>query len=142
MENNEFNEKFHLIEYESLRKEIEIHIADRRKVETQSILAIFGIYAWLLSRPSGFDPELLKLALGLPLGVALYGYIKWEALMFRTIQIGRYIKNLESKFSDSSIYGWEHSLKKQRTHMRIVGQLEGQSVRIFWIAVIALSVVF
>jgi len=53
-----FNVDFHMAEYGQLRSEIEMHIADRRKVETQNVIAIIGIYAWLLSRPSdaGLNP--------------------------------------------------------------------------------------
>lgn len=144
MTDKEFNVDFHMAEYNQLRSEIEMHIADRRKVETQNVIAIFGIYAWLLSRPSdaNINPNLMSMAMGLPVGIAVYGLMKWEALMKRTIQIGIYLKRLEAALTETPNFGWEHSLKADRTSNPLLGQLEGQTGRIFWYALVALTVAF
>lgn len=144
MSENEFNPDFHMAEYDQLRSEIEMHIADRRKVETQNVIAIIGIYAWLLSRPAdaGINPSLMNMAMWLPVGIATYGLIKWEALMMRTIQIGTYLKKLEAMFTKTPDFGWEHSLKAERSTMRLLGQLEGQTGRLFWYALVAATIAF
>jgi hypothetical protein len=144
MSENEFNVDFHMAEYDQLRGEIEMHIADRRKVETQNVIAIIGIYAWLLSRPSdeGLNPSLMNMAMWLPVGIAVYGLMKWEALMKRTIQIGTYLKTLEAMLTKTPEFGWEHSLKSERTTRPLLGQLEGQIGRLFWYALVAATIVF
>ena len=133
--------EFHAQEYECLRREIEMHIADRRKVETQHTIAATVIYAWLISEQSTLAPFLLNFVIFLPFVILLLGYFKWEALMLRTIQIGQYLATLEEKLAADGT-GWEAYLKTEREDKTIKGQLEGQGVRFIWLFLTILSCVF
>ena len=60
--------------------------------------------------------------------------------MSRTIQIGTYLKKLEKKLTKTPEFGWEHFLKEDRTIKPIWGQFEGQTGRLFWYALVALTI--
>lgn len=140
-EDRKFNTDFHMAEYEGLRREIEVQIADRRRVEIHSVVAIFIVYAWLFSRPPNVNPELMQIAMALPIGAAVYGLLKWEALMIRTIQIGAYIRKIEERLTVAPELGWEHYLRTERQGLfSVFGAMEGHAGRLFWVLLVAATI--
>lgn len=129
---------FFATEFNALRREIELQVVERRKVEGQTFVGLAAIYAWILTRNPPLDPLYTKATLAVPMIFALLGFLRWSAIMLRTMAIGSYIQSMEVHAVGEG-QGWETLLKQMRKDRPIKGQLEGWVEAISWGLTIFLS---
>ncbi|MBL9050568.1 MAG: hypothetical protein JNK19_10705 [Tabrizicola sp.] len=127
-------------EFDALRREIEIHISERRKIESQLVIGISALYAWSFSIEPTIDPILFRLALLIPPIVIFLSFLRWASLHLRTMKIGQYIRKLESEQLQSCI-GWESFIAEDRANRPFWGQLEGWSEFLVWLALFVGSLI-
>jgi len=118
-------------EFNALRREIELQVVERRKVEGQTFVGLAAIYAWVLTRNPPLDPIYMKASLAIPMVFSLLGLLRWLAIMMRTMAIGAYIQSIEEQAVGDG-RGWETILKKMRTEKPVKSQLEGWIESITW----------
>lgn len=111
-------------EFNALRREIELQIVERRKVEGQTFVGLAAIYAWVLTRNPPLEPLYMKASLAVPMVFSLLGLLRWIAIMMRTMTIGAYIRSIEERAVGEG-QGWETVLKKMRKEHPFKSQLEG-----------------
>jgi len=129
-------EAFVTTQYNALRREIELQIAERRKAENQILISIAAVYAWVLTRDQPLDSVLFRAALCLPVGLACLGFLRWIGIQLRTMTIGRYLNRIERRLSAEE-FGWEEFLSDHRKKEPIRGQFEGWSEILIWVLLIA-----
>ncbi len=129
---------FDLAEFDALRREIELHIAERRKIENQVILGLAAIYSWLFTRDATFPAYLFKAGLAIPALMVFLGFVRWMAIQLRTMKLGEYLSGVEVGLSRKKT-GWEHFLANHRTERPIMGQFEGWSEIVVWSALFGVS---
>jgi hypothetical protein len=118
-------------EFNALRREIELQVVERRKVEGQTFVGLAAIYAWVLTRNPPLDPVYMKASLAIPMVFSILGLLRWIAIMMRTMSIGAYIQSMEEKAVGEG-RGWETILKQIRKDHPVKGQLEGWIEAITW----------
>lgn len=128
-------ETFVVAEYDALRREIELQIAERRKAENQILIAIAAVYAWVLTRDHPLDPILFRVALALPAGLACLGFLRWMGIQLRTMTIGEYLHRVEAELSPEG-FGWERFLGEHRSAKPLRGRFEGWSEFLIWVLLI------
>lgn len=129
-------------EFNALRREIELQVVERRKVEGQTFVGLAAIYAWVLTRNPPLDPLYMKASLAIPMVFSILGLLRWLAIMIRTMAIGAYIQSMEEKAVGEG-RGWETILKKMREENPVKSQLEGWIESITWgLTVIGSSAAF
>ena len=111
-------------EFNALRREIELQIVERRKIETQTFIGLAAIYAWLLTRNPPLDPIYMKITLVIPMVFSILGLLRWLGIMMRTMALGAYIQRMEADAAGQGL-GWETSLMQLRKRRPLRGQLEG-----------------
>ena len=84
-------------EFNALRREIEVQVIERRKVEAQTFVGLAAIYAWLLTRDPPLDPTYMKAGLAVATVFSLLGLLRWIAMMTRVMAIGAYIRKMEEQ---------------------------------------------
>ena len=57
---------FWLIEFDALRREIEIHVSERRKIESQVVVGLAALYAWAFSLEKDAAEFLFHAVLSIP----------------------------------------------------------------------------
>jgi hypothetical protein len=112
---------FLLAEFQSLRKEIDLQIAERRKIESQVVLGVAAVYSWLLTRDASLDPSLIKAGFILPVVVTLLGFVRWSALMMTVMNLGKYLHQVEGILGHETD-GWERFLRQKRKTNPFTGQ--------------------
>jgi len=136
---NSVGEAFIVAEYNALRREIELQIAERRKAENQILISIAAVYAWVLTRDQPLDPILFRVALSLPAGLACLGFLRWMGIQLRTMTIGEYLNQIEVELSPKG-FGWESYLAKHRKTKPLRGQFEGWSEFLIWALLISSTI--
>lgn len=111
-------------EFNALRREVELQVVERRKVEGQTFVGLAAIYAWVLTRDPPLEPMYMKASLAVAMVFSLLGLLRWIAIMLRTMAIGSYIRSMEEKAVGEG-RGWETILREMRTKHPLKGQLEG-----------------
>ncbi|WP_417680193.1 hypothetical protein [Roseibium sp.] len=119
-------------EFNALRREIEIQISERRKVESQTFVGLAAIYAWVFTRNPPFDSFYMKITLAIPVVFTIIGLLRWLAIMSRTMVLGAYIRSMEESIVGGEL-GWETILKKIRDKYPFKGRLEGWVEILTWI---------
>jgi hypothetical protein len=120
-------------EFDALRREIEIHISERRKIENQIVIGVSALYAWAFSLEAATSPSLFRLALLIPPIVILLSFLRWASLHMRTTKIGQYIRSLETGKLKGSL-GWETFITADRAKRPFWGQFEGWTEFLVWLA--------
>ncbi|WP_323771507.1 hypothetical protein [Antarctobacter sp.] len=118
-------------EFNALRREIELQVVERRKVEGQTFAGLAAIYSWVLTRNPPLDPFYMKASLAIPMFFAALGLLRWLAIMMRIMAIGAYIQSMEEKIVGEG-RGWETILKKMREANPVKSQLEGWVESMTW----------
>ena len=97
-------ETFRLEEFQSLRKEIELYLAECRSQERYTLIALGAIWAWLISNRihNGF-------LWFIPVVLTLSASIRMLAMLGHFNHLGDYIKSTETVFGTE---GWEHKRKR------------------------------
>ena len=122
-------------EFNALRREIELQVAERRKVESQTFAGLAAIYAWVLTRNPPLEPFYMKACLAIPMLFSLFGLLRWIAIMLQTMRIGDYIQSMEDKVVGEA-GGWETTLRQMRKDHPIKSQLEGWIEAATWCFVV------
>lgn len=136
--------EFHLEEWKRLTSQIAEQSAQRKRIEEIAVIATVAVFSWLLTHPAPEGKQYL-IALGwwLPLPLAIYGFMRHEA-MIKTIDTNAdYIKKLEANLADPKIGGWEYYLESRSTKTRFGRPLLRPmrlTSRVFWIALILFDV--
>ena len=132
--------EFTVAEYNTLRKEIEIHIADRSRVESQVYIGVFAIYGWLSVNVEKLEGIYERIGLGLPIAIVVLGFIRWWGIHSRTILIGTYIKDrIEILYPADGAVGWETYLSGERKREPILRNSEGASEFAGWFVLFLLT---
>lgn len=117
-------EAFFATEFNALRREIELQIVERRKIEGQTFVGLAALYAWVLTRNPPLDPLFMKASLMVPVAFSILGFLRWSAIMRRIMAIGAYIQSIEEKAVGDG-QGWETVLKQMREQNPVRSQFEG-----------------
>ena len=120
-----------LKEYELLRKEIEVHLADMRSLERNVAAAVGATWAWLATHST---PPLPKWTWLIPIFFVILGGLRHFGLRKQFRNFHKYLARIEESFSGKQDPGgWEHFLGSGNTALRL-------STGTFWI-VLSLSTV-
>ena len=99
-------EDFHLIEYECLRREMEIVLQDSRALERNVVLAIGATWAWLYTKQGAPWTFLI------PCMFATLGAIRAYGINDTYTTFGTYFSEIEEAFRKTNgPKGWEHFLE-------------------------------
>ena len=123
---------FLMEEYSSLRSEIENHLQDRKKLDGQVLVGIFGIYVWVFTRSADVNPDLVRIALFIPSIVCALGFLKWLSIMAKMFTAADYVVRIEKLMVDTEKFGWEHFIQRRRTERPVSGRVEGWVEILFW----------
>lgn len=104
MDEQQFN--FRLKEFEYLRREIELLLAEDRMTERYIIVAVATIWAWLATQRL---PPFFGLAWWIPVFIVVAGLLRLWVIVKRFGCFGSYLIEFESALN---IAGWENFLKK------------------------------
>lgn len=123
----DYRREFYLAEFNALRKEVEIRLAEINQIEYQVFLGAAATYAWLLTRPTDTS-ALSKVGWAVPLFLALYGYFKIKHSIGVLRKLGQYICSVETAIyhsgpaplteAEKSVKGWEHIFAPDSTALR------------------------
>jgi hypothetical protein len=123
------SEEFHLMEYECLRREIEVVLQDTRSLEKYIVVAIGAIWAWLHS---------IKTAdwmWCIPCLFAILGAIRAFGINKSFGVFHMYILKLEEAYVKTGApEGWEHFIEKHDTGY-------GKGSVLFWTLLILATIV-
>jgi hypothetical protein len=97
------NKDFRLEEYRSLRKEIELYLAESRSQERYTLIAVGVIWGWLIT--NHLTNPLLWAA---PVVLTLATSVRMAAIMKHFGNTRDYIKTTEASFG---VRGWDHQEK-------------------------------
>jgi hypothetical protein len=123
---SENSKDFKLLEYEYLRREVEIVIQEHRALERNVLIAIGIAFAWLYTISK--TPWLFVI---LPL-IAACGKRRADGIYKAYREFHRYLSEIEEAFwKDGVPRGWEHSLTS--------GTHESDGDRAFWWILIGLT---
>lgn len=115
---------FYLKEYELLRKEIEVHLADMRSVERNVAAAVGATWAWLATHST---PPLPRWAWLIPVLFVILGMLRCFGLWKQFGNFHNYLECVEECFSGKQDPGgWEHFLGLGNTTLF-------QSTGTFWV---------
>ena len=106
----EHNRDFHLKEYDSLRKEIELSIQEARTIERQALIATALVWTWLVTHA---DVNLPTISWWVPMFFAVLGGAKCYRLLKSVNRAAVYILELEKILTTDGL-GWEHFLFKDK----------------------------
>lgn len=109
---------FHVEEYKALRAEIVDRIQSVRAVERESLLGVGAFYAWLVTQVNHEAPWVFVIVSILPIAVSFMAHFRRKAELQQIERLGRYLKDIESKYAMPKLAGWEHFLadpKRSRT---------------------------
>lgn len=107
-------EKFHLAEFEALRREIEMNLNDEQLRERHSVLAIVAVWIWLATAEN--LPGKFSWAWWIPCGIVIVGIIRIALAWKRYRQFHVYLMRIEDKFNTT---GWEHFRSEPGRRSRI-----------------------
>jgi hypothetical protein len=129
--------EFYLKEYECLRKEIELMLAEARSLERSIVVAVGATWGWLvdksLSDKSRSD-QLPKWVWFVPCLFAGLGAWRASGLRKEFAMLHEYIKNTENVFSSSSNPGgWEHFIEGKGW--------TAKSTFVFWFVLISATLI-
>jgi hypothetical protein len=97
------DQTFRLEEYRTLRKEVEIYLAESRSQERYTLIAVGVIWGWLIvNRLSN------SLLWAVPITLTLATSLRMGAILLHFGHLSEYIYSLEEKFKAP---GWEHKDK-------------------------------
>ena len=104
--------EFHLEEYKSLRKQLELTLEEIATLARYSVFASAAVLSWLLSiKLPPVDPMLFRWAWWIPFAICSFAGFRVMALGLHIGQFARYIRQLEVAFQTQ---GWEYFLECQR----------------------------
>lgn len=121
------NEAFFLEEYKALRREIEIHLLERGRIEAQVYIGVFATLAWLAVNGNKLTGIYERLGFGLPMAIVLVGLLRCWAVHARTLMIGKYVQRIESNLLLRGVEGWEGWLAKQRANEPLLRNPQGSA---------------
>jgi hypothetical protein len=131
-------EQFYMKEYDALRKEVDAMFADARALERYGLVAVAGVWGWLVQQSSHPEVKRAWWAWWVPVVVAALCLIRscFIGRHFRLLSL--YIKSLEYTFlGDQTPKGWETSSPGKDRF--------GHTATLFWsllfIATIAVAII-
>ncbi len=106
--------KFHLIEYETLRNEGLELIRQVGELKKFFLLAVAVSIAWLLSESGRLDPVASFLGAWIPFFVTCWFTVHVKEVSNNIQALGDYLKKLEDKMRDGDL-GWMNTVREQKT---------------------------
>jgi len=102
------NRDFIKEEYLTLRKEVEAAVTELALMERYCLIAVAGIYTWLL--PQVLKEGLPAWSLWIPSVLVLFGALRSLTGGLHLQRLSGYIKKIELEYSKENEYatGWEH----------------------------------
>jgi hypothetical protein len=131
---------FWLIEFDALRREIELHVSERRKIESQVVVGLAALYAWAFSLEKDAAEFLFHAVLSIPPILILLSFFRWSSIHLRTMKIGEYIRKREEAIFSKKV-GWETYIANERASRPIWGQFEGWTEFLVWLVLFGGSLV-
>ncbi|NNB43294.1 hypothetical protein [Pseudomonas chlororaphis] len=123
-------------EYLTLRKEVEVAVAELAALERNAILAIAAIYSWLIA--AKFTIPLASLAWSIPLLISLFSALRSFNVGQHLQRLSAYIKKIEIEVAKDNQHatGWEHfhseqTKNKGRTKITVA----------FWVCLISVTLI-
>lgn len=111
--------EFHMKEYVSLRSQLASHVDSIRVLERYVAAAVAGVYSWMLLKHHDIGQEGLwdptNLLWYVPVVVVSFGWVRTIAMTKRTKKLANYTQQIENKYADSDLGGWEHFLSSGKS---------------------------
>ncbi len=106
--------KFHLVEYETLRNEVLELIRQVGELKKFFLLAVAVSIAWLLSESGRLDPVASFLGAWIPFFVTCWFSAHVKDITHNILTLGDYLKKLEDRMRDQDL-GWMNTAKEQKS---------------------------
>lgn len=136
---DEIQFNFILEEFNAMRREIDLQIEARRKIEISGAAASAAIVIWLLANKSYIDAIENQVVWSIPFLLSLLMSLKAFGILKRTIEIAEYIKLIEKAIiQNRAPYGWHHFLDRKKLKSPISCRFEGFISLVFWIFLLTL----
>ena len=112
--------QFHMKEYSALRGQIENHINSMRALERYVVGTLAVLYSWVMTNhhtlagEAGEQLHVLDpsgLIWFLPVAVVFLGWLRSIALAKRLKMMGKYCRQVETRYSEAGLDGWENVLE-------------------------------
>ena len=111
--------EFFKLEYESLRKEIEVISKELRDTEKYTILAIAAVWVWIITNDDKIPNEGKNLLWWLPVFLVAIGFFRFLGVKQSLEKIANYIAtNIEPTFLKEGL-GWENYLRNSPNNNKI-----------------------
>lgn len=126
---------FHVKEWEYLRTDIRLQIEQSKYLELATVVALAAFYAWFLS----VSKPVPRVALLLPVIVALLGAVRSWATLRHIQRMAAYVRTLEQRLSlgTDGLIGWDRT--------RVANNSKSPELKLsailFWFVVIAITLV-
>lgn len=117
---------FHMKEYTSLRSQMSSHVDAMRALERYVAAAVAALYSWILLKHHDIgehgllDPS--NLLWYLPVVVVAFGGLRSMAMSKRTRKLAQYTQEIENKYADSNLGGWENFLVASRSSSMLLSR--------------------
>jgi hypothetical protein len=128
--------EFHLQEHRYLQETIEARIKECGTSAQYALAASAAVISWLATASSAkVNPVLYALAWWSPLMVCGFAALRAVGVITRIMVMSKYVMELEEKFADKGIAGWERYLENQRRTTKYAKINTAVSVA-FWVAMV------
>lgn len=130
--------ELHKEEYQTLRKEVETAMAELNTLESGALLAVSGIFAWLVTHEVDGD---IRLGWFIPCALVLFCILRAWAINKHLGWLGNYLMRHEEKFIRPQLLGWEHFLsEKEESSMKPRRGFRGKVTFVFWGALLIATI--
>jgi hypothetical protein len=123
---------FYKSQYQALRKEIELLLAEARAAQRNAAIATGVVWTWLATHEITLD---YRWCWFIPVAFPLLGSIYSAAVNLRLGAISRYLTSFEEEVCSTEIPGWQTFSKGERRHVLL------RSGGFFWIALFLLTII-
>jgi hypothetical protein len=124
--------KFHLHQYESLRKELESCVREMRTIERYALIGTGVVWAWLATNQ---QIRVHYIVWWIPVLFSLLGGLRTFALIKSVRRLAAYIQTVESAFMNKRLEGWETFITQNRR------QSIRYSIYLFWIILMLATII-
>ena len=130
---------FHMREYASMRSQMSSHVDAMRALERYVAAAVAALYSWILLKHHDIGgQELLdpsNLLWYLPVVVVAFGWLRSMAMSKRTRKLAQYTQEIEKKYADPNLGGWEKFLAASESSSMLLSR------RALWVLLLVGSLI-
>src|SRR5262249_52087670 len=126
-------------EYQTLRKEVEVAMAELNLLESACLAAVAGIFVWLAANRS---QVVFRLAWFLPSALVAFCILRVWSISRHLGWLGEYLQKYEELHLRPAVPGWEHFLSEGANGGRPRRGFRGRITSSFWAVLLGASLFF